>query len=140
MQVASTLCLAIASRALQPMLAGIEMLQSYIEWTIATASTAVLVSSTRINKFQLVISTGTIFGIFDALKEAAQREEEEDCFYLLSATTMQGISLIMFTNSFVSWVVDSISSSSSIGLAIVSIFSGIVASKVIVSLLHARKA
>lgn len=124
----------------------------YIEWTIATAGTAVLMSTTSLTKLQLVISTGTIYGIFSALHDAATASKGSDneemdndsaAFYELSASTLMGISVIMFTNSFVSWVVDSIaspavmssSSAFNAGLAAVSMCAGVVASKVVVSLL-----
>jgi hypothetical protein len=151
--------LAIVSRAIQPLLTGISLLQGYIEWTIATASTAALASTTEMSKLQLVIATGAIYGLFSALYDAAVvsstanknkedgEEEEEEAFYALSASTLMSISVIMFTNSFVSWVVDSIASPSvmsstsafNAGIAAVSMCAGVVASKVVVSLLLLQK-
>lgn len=119
--------------------------QGYIEWTIATGSTAALTYATGVSKLQLVIATGSLFGIFDALLEAAHVQK---AFYKLSATTLQGIAAIMFTNSVVAWVVDSVSSASmasssptvvNIGMGAVSLTCGIVVSRLIVSLLSARE-
>ena len=105
-------------------------------------------AATGVAKLQLVIATGTIFTIFDSIKEAAS---EQESFFQLSATTLQGISAVMFTNSVIGWVVDSIStaggalspsssmSASNIGFAVVSIVAGVVASKVVVSILQAKE-
>lgn len=145
MQVTSTLCLAIASRAVQPLLPGIEMFQGYIEWTIATGSTSALVAATGVSKLQLVIATGSLFWIFDTVKDASHAQNS---FMKLSSTTLQGISAVMFTNSVIALVVDTISSASvssssptpsSIGFAVVSIAAGVVASKIVVSLLTLKE-
>lgn len=117
--------------------------QGYIEWTIATGSTAALIYATSMSKFQVVIATGTLFGIFDVLLESAR---DQRAFYQLSATTLQGIAAVMFTNSVVAWVVDSISSAaamsspslSNVGTGAVSLTCGIVASRLIVLLLAYR--
>jgi hypothetical protein len=167
MQVAFTLCLAIISRAVQPLLVGINMLQGYIEWTIATASTAALASATGMTKVQLVISTGTLYCIFEAINESSASssssssssasscsnsdsnddESGDSAFYQESASTLMGISVLMFTNTFISWVVDSIASSAvmssssafNAGLATVSMCAGVVASKVVVSILQKQQ-
>jgi hypothetical protein len=93
--------------------------------------------------FQVVVATGTIFGVMDAIKEQATIANGQESFYLLSASTLQGISAVMFTNSAMSFIVDSISYAtlsstatlSSIGLACVSVAAGIVSSRLIVLLL-----
>ena len=119
--------------------------QGYIEWTIATGSTAALTYATRLSKLQLIVATGTLFGIFDTILEAAHAQK---AFYKLSATTLQGITAVMFTNSVVAWVVDSVASSSvsssqpsvsNIGMGTISLTCGIVASRLIVSILAARE-
>lgn len=119
--------------------------QGYIEWTIATGSTSALAYAMRPTKLQLVVATGAIFGIFDTLLQAAR---EQEAFYKLSAQTLQGIAAVMFTNSVIAWVVDSVSSASSsssspsasdIGMGAVSLTCGIVVARLIVSLLAARE-
>ena len=160
---AFTLCLAILSRAIQPLLVGINMLQGYIEWTIATASTAALASSTGMTKVQLVIATGTLYCIFEAINESSSSSSadvsgtidnkdddnngDDSTFYQQSAATLVGISVLMFTNTFISWVVDSIASSAvmssssafNAGLATVSMCAGVVSSKVVVSILQMQQ-
>jgi hypothetical protein len=123
------------------------MFQGYMEWTIATGSTAALVAATSFSKFQLIVATGSIFWIFDTIKDAAYAQ---DSFMKLSSTTLQGISAIMFTNSVISWVVDAVGSSSSssssslavstnIGFAAVSISIGLVSSRIMISILRMKE-
>lgn len=163
-QVASTICLAIASRAVQPLLPGIELLQvccrcidafctckacenmhvrwqGYIEWNIATGFSAALAYAANLSSVQVIIATGTLVGVFGTLLDSSRMQMT---FYKLSSMTFQSISTIMFTNSIISWVLSAFSTKSSAptvystGSAVASLTGGIVAARIMVLILSRR--
>ena len=115
--------------------------QGYIEWNIATGFSAALVYAANLSSVQLIIATGTLVGIFGTLLDSSRTQMT---FYKLSSMTFQSISTVMFTNSIISWVVSAFSSQSSvatvlsIGSAVVSLTSGIVAARILVLILSRR--
>jgi hypothetical protein len=155
MRVISTICLAVLSRSLQPMFPGLSMFQAYIEWSIATStlSSVRLSSRNQMTTLSTVFCTGLAFYIVDAIYRDTVRTEEADACkrrahaddsqpdiarFSTTLQTLQSVTIIMFTNSLVSWAMELISTSSSggggsgVGQAFATVVAGIVVSRVIV--------
>jgi hypothetical protein len=172
MRVVSTACLAVLSRSLQPMFPGIEMFQSYIEWSIATSILASLRMSSRnqMTTLSTVFLTGLSFYAFDAFyrdvverdlrlslkrKQVERRSKELQPAMPISAApmvpsiasplqTLHSISVIMFTNSLVSWSMETISGShgggGGLGQDFATIVAGIVVARTIVQVVDSAHA
>lgn len=112
------------------------MFQGFIEWTIASRTTGALNSLPGVNNILVVFATGLLFGVLHAIKKSS---ENFDSFYKDSASTLQGISAIMFTNSVVFWVIQTLAPSSqsngNIGLVAVALAVGIILAKTITTLM-----
>lgn len=182
MRVVSTICLAVLSRSLQPMFPGLNMFQSYIEWSIATSTlnSIRLSSKKQMTTLFTVFCTGLAFYVVDAFYRDVARAElldqqkgvrmsamqkdakhaDQDASAAASAAfvqqssrvsntlqTLQSVTIIMFTNSLVSWSMEVISGSSSaagdvgggLGQAFATIVAGIVVSRVVVQVVDAEK-
>jgi hypothetical protein len=137
MRVVSTACLAVLSRSLQPMFPGLEMFQSYIEWNIARSALSLLQTSSgnQMTALYAVFFSGLAFYALDALyRDIVRQERQQDAKKArLSAVlqTLQSVSIIMFTNSLVSWAMQVISGGG-LGNAFATVTAGIVVARTIV--------
>lgn len=138
--VISTVCLAVLTRALHPMFPGLDVFQGYIEWSVATSALSYIGlavrrgaynNSTETAKFVVLGCTGAAFYAVDVLLKDTKRQEGlselkrharaplrwHPAAPRLSATleTLQSVTIIMFTNSLVSYCMDMISPSLPVG-------------------------
>lgn len=133
MQSIAAIALAIAVKALHPLLPGVELFQAFIEWTIASRTLGALNSLPGLSNLLVVISTGLLFVMLTSLKTTSQNLH---IFYQDSAATLQAISAIMFTNSVVFSVMQTLApSSSDVGVVAVALATGIVLAKTITSIM-----
>lgn len=172
--VISTTSLAIMIRALVPLFPGIEVFQGYIEWSVSTFALQLLSSavssssssSSSGNNFFTVAASGLLFYGIDALMRDMQRREMFKRARMEEARqkkeprakdvgpgpefsgtlqTLQSISVIMFTNSLVTYSMDAITPSSAsatgTGSTIATLVVGLVVAKTIVQLMgmHTRR-
>lgn len=165
MRIVSTICLAVLSRSLQPMFNGLSMFQGYIEWNIATQTLAAVKgwSSSPYTSPWTVVCTGLAFYVFDLLQRMLKNSERIALLHVLcsknevrsrktysnssrlssTVETFVAISIIMFTNSLVSWTMDIVSSASGkstyngLGSAFAVIVCGLVVARTVVQVVDA---
>ena len=137
--IVSTICLAVFTRALRPMFPGLEIFQGYIEWNVATSALNFVGSmSSRSNaslsNIAAVGCTGAAFYVVDLLfRETKRKEALRDMRNMgrnvrargpssvsanwrspkmsITLETLQTVTILMFTNSLVSYSMQIISSS-----------------------------
>lgn len=130
-------------------------MQGYIEWNIATGTLNTIKFWTASSTQQqnrtspaTVVCTGLGFYAFDALSRDMQRSERrrtssgKPISSSMSNTlqTFQSVTIIMFTNSLVSWCMDAVSaaagtSNAHVGNAFATVVCGLVVARTIVQLL-----
>lgn len=133
LQCVSALALAVAIRAIHPLLPGIDMFQSFIEWSIASRTAAALQSVPEVTNSQVVISTALLFCILHWLRRSS---EHFHSFYQDSAATLEGIAAIMFTNSMISTTLMLLAPSNrNAGIVAVALVAGMVLSKAIIQIM-----
>lgn len=111
------IALAIAIQTLEPLVPGLAIFQSYVEWSIASKALAAL-NSLQMTSLLVVASSGLLFF---ALNHVVQ---SKNSFY----REMQTISAIMFANAAVSHVMHVLMTSptsSNIGIVAVALSAGI---------------
>ena len=134
--IVSTICLAVFTRALRPMFPGLEIFQGYIEWNVATSALNFVGSmSSRSNaslsNVAAVGCTGAAFYVVDLLfRETKRKEALRDMKNMgrnarangsaavpfhrtqkmsITLETLQTVTILMFTNSLVSYSMQIIS-------------------------------
>lgn len=168
--VVSTICLAVLTRALHPMFPGLEVFQGYIEWSVANSALSYIGMSvkrgspngTGATRFIVVGCTGAAFYAVDVLLRDTVRKERLGELKRthhkahggvsapkMSATleTLQSVTIIMFTNSMVSYSMELISPSqragipsarslNSIGAEVATVVVGLIVAKSLVQIVN----
>jgi hypothetical protein len=167
MRVISTICLAVLSRSLQQIFPGLDMFQSYIEWSIATSILATMRVSSRnqMTSLSTVFFTGLCFYAVDAFyrdvssseriwdmkknrlknkgMELAPSDSRRGASFASPLQTLQSVSIIMFTNSLVSWTMETMSAghaAQGLGQAFATIAGGIVVARTVVQVIDSVQA
>jgi hypothetical protein len=142
-------------------MAGLEVFQSYIEWSVASRALSYFTQNQReqrLSSLQVVVCSGLAFYCIDALQRDVQRAEDLEIASLrarqqtdaprLSYTlhTLQSVTVIVWTNSLVTFAMELVSPSAGnrqgktaagIASSLATVLAGLVVTKTVMQVVDA---